>query len=530
MSDIKEYGTLLNVQKITKGRRDKMKKKNFYSSMLLFSLIVSGCSTVEEDNTAEGTEEESNDESSDAVTSASVREYADIEELEDTYDVIIVGSGGAGLAAAIEAKDEGMSPVIFEIMPIAGGNTMKSSAGMNASETKFQEAAGIEDSNESFYEESFIGGNETNDTELLTYMVEHSADAIDWLDSLGITLDNLTTTGGMSVERTHRPTDGSAVGEYLVNGLLENIDERDIPLFVNSEVLRINEEDGVITGVDVNVNQVEEKTIDAPAVVVATGGFGANLEMVIEYQPELEGYVTTNQEGSLGSGIQMISEIGGDVVDLEEIQIHPTVEQSSGYLITEAVRGEGAILVSDEATRFTNEMDTRDKVSAAINSLPEQKAYLIFDSGVKERVRAIEMYENQGYVTVGETVEELAEEIELDAETLVQTVEEWNTSVEEKEDQLFNRTTAMEEDLSNGSFYAIEIAPGIHHTMGGVKINTMAQALDKEGEPIPGLYAAGELTGGVHGSNRIGGNAVADIIIYGRQAGKQAASFVNESK
>lgn len=511
-----------------------MKKKMMYSSVLLITLFLGGCGAdgqddVQSEEQPQQEEKPQNEEeSSDVVTTATVREYAEIDDLEESYDAIIIGSGGAGLAAAIEAKDNGLNPVIFESMPIAGGNTMKSSAGMNASQTKFQEAAGIEDNNDWFYEESFVGGNETNDPELLSYMVDHSAEAIDWLDSLGITLDNLTTTGGMSVERTHRPTDGSAVGEYLVNGLLENIDEREIPIFVNSEVLSITEDNGTVTGVTVNVNQTEQKSIESKAVIVATGGFGANLDMVVEYNPELEGYVTTNQEGSIGSGIRMISEVGGDVVDLDQIQIHPTVEQSSGYLITEAVRGEGAILVSDEAVRFVNEMDTRDKVSAAISALPEQKAYLIFDAGVKERVRAVEMYESQGYVTAGETIEELAAEINLDPATLEETVETWNSAISTSEDQGFNRTTAMDNDLSNSPYYAIEIAPGIHHTMGGVRINTLAQALNDAGEPIPGLYAAGELTGGIHGSNRIGGNAVADIIIYGRQAGQQAAEFVNE--
>ncbi|GEK90721.1 flavocytochrome c [Alkalibacterium kapii] len=511
-----------------------MKKNIVLGSLLSISLMLGGCSETDEpvsDETSDtdvstDTELTSNEEeSSDAVTSATYREYTDVEELEDSYDVIIVGSGGAGLSAAIEAKDAGANPVIFEMMPVAGGNTKKASAGMNASETKFQEALGIEDSNEAFYEETFAGGGETNNEELLNYMVDNSADSINWLDSIGITLDNLTTTGGMSVERTHRPTDGSAVGEYLVNGLLDNIEERDIPLFVNSQVTAILEEDGAISGIEVLVDQTDKRTISSEAVVVATGGFGANPEMIVENDPELEGFVTTNHEGSTGTGIEMISALSGDLVDMSDIQIHPTVEQSSGYLITEAVRGEGAILVSNEGVRFTNEMDTRDKVSANIIALPEKKAYLIFDDGVKERVLAIEKYASEGFVKSADTIEELAEDMALNADNLKDTLETWNNSVAEGVDEEFNRTTAMDEDLSTGSYHAIEIAPGVHHTMGGVKINSLTEVLKTDGTKVNGLYAAGELTGGLHGSNRIGGNAVADIIIFGRQAGKQAATY-----
>ncbi|MCC5890645.1 MAG: flavocytochrome c [Alkalibacterium sp.] len=509
-----------------------MKNKFLRGSLLSMSLLLVGCNgTVEssdesEKNSAVAEEESAdNSEENDAVTSATYREYSDIEDLEDTYDVVIVGSGGAGLAAAIEASDAGANPVVFELMPVAGGNTNKSSAGMNASETIFQQAEGIEDTNDQFYEETFIGGNETNDEELLSYMINHSADAIEWLDSIGITLDNLTSTGGMSVPRTHRPTDGSAVGEYLVSGLLDNLDERNIPLFVNSEVTGLIEEDGQVKAVEVNVNQVEKREIQTDAVIVATGGFGANFDMIVEYDDNLDGFVTTNHEGSNGSGIQMITDAGGDVVDLEAIQIHPTVEQSSGYLITEAVRGEGAILVSSEGTRFTNEMGTRDKVSADIIALPEQKAYLVFDDGVKERVRAIEMYAEQGFVLSGETADEVAELAEIEAENLKETLEIWNSSVADSLDAEFGRETAMDEDLSTGSVHAIEIAPGVHHTMGGVRINTLTEVLNPNGEPVKGLYAAGELTGGIHGENRIGGNAVADIIIFGRQAGIQAAQF-----
>ncbi|MBF6625501.1 flavocytochrome c [Aerococcaceae bacterium zg-BR9] len=469
----------------------------------------------------------SSEEKEDTTSGASEKEYTDPSTLEEEYDVVIVGAGGAGMAAAISAHDAGAKVAILEKMPVAGGNTSKSSAGMNASQTKFQKAEGIEDTNDKFFEETLAGGKETNDQELLRYFVDHSAEAIDWLDSMGITLSNLTTTGGMSVKRTHRPADGSAVGGYLVDGLFANVTERKIPLFVNANVVEILQEDGKATGVKAEIGG-ETKEIKAKAVIVTTGGFGANLDMVSELKPELKGYVTTNQEGSTGDGIEMAKALGAAVVDLDQIQIHPSVEQSTSYLITEAVRGEGAILVNQQGSRFYNELETRDNVSAAINGLEEQFAYVVFDEALKGRVKAIAKYEENGLVKSGETIEDLAAEIGADAETLKATLDTWNKSVEAGEDTEFGRTTGMENGLTEGPFYAIKVAPGVHHTMGGLKINTKAQVLNEAGEPIVGLYAAGEVTGGIHGQNRIGGNAVADIIIFGRQAGAQSAAFAAE--
>ncbi|OFK62054.1 flavocytochrome c [Globicatella sp. HMSC072A10] len=453
--------------------------------------------------------------------------YADPATLKESYDIVIIGAGGGGMAAAITAQEAGADVAIFEKMPIAGGNTSKSSGGMNASETKFQKEQGIEDSNDLFYEDTLEGGKGTNDPELLRYMVDHSAEAIDWLDSIGITLNNITFSGGASVKRIHRPEDGSAVGGYLVEGLLRNIHEKEIPLFVNSEVTKINETDGRVSGVNVTV-EGEEKTINAKAVIIATGGFGGNLEMVSEIKPELEGFVTTNHEGATGDGIRMAEELGAAVVDMDQIQIHPTVEQSTSYLVTESVRGDGGILVNQQGERFTDELLTRDKVSANIIALPEKYAYIIADQRLKESVTAINQYEEKGIVTKAETIEELAEKLEIPAENLKATLDTWNEAVKNQEDKDFGRTTGMEYDLFHAPYYAIKIAPGIHHTMGGLKIDTETHVLREDGTAIEGLFGAGEVTGQVHGSNRIGGNAVADIIVFGRQAGNIASEYVKQ--
>ncbi|CAH8768745.1 flavocytochrome c [Paenibacillus dendritiformis] len=507
-----------------------MKKKAAAMLILVlsFMLVIAGCGSGgnQNQNESQGNEKPAESQETEAVSGASQTNYTPIDQLKDKYDIIIVGAGGAGMSAALEAKEKGMNPVIFEKMPIAGGNTMKSSSGMNASQTKFQKEQGIEDNNDLFYEETLKGGHGTNDKEMLRFFVDNSASAIEWLDSIGIRLNNITITGGMNEKRTHRPEDGSAVGQYLVNGLVKNVQEKEIPLFVNANVTEITEKDGKVNGVKVLFNNNDEKTIAADAVVVTTGGYGANMDMIGEVRSDLKGLVTTNQEGSTGDGIKMIEKLGGVTVDMDQIQVHPTVQQDNSYLIGEAVRGEGAILVSSEGKRFTNELDTRDNVTAAINKLPEKSAYLVFDSGVKSRAKAIEQYEKMGFVIKGDSIEALAQEIGVPADELAATLDTWNSAVKNKEDAEFGRTTAMDNDLSGAPYYAIKIAPGIHYTMGGVKINTNTEVLNKDGQPIPGLFAAGELTGGLHGQNRIGGNSVAEIIIFGRQAGIKSAEFV----
>lgn len=466
----------------------------------------------------------SSSEKTDAKTGASkTMTYAEPSNLKKSYDVIIVGSGGAGMTAAIEAKDAGMNPVILEKMPMAGGNTSKASAGLNASETSVEKAQGVTDSNDKFYEETLKGGGGTNDKELLRYFVDHSAAAVDWLAQNDIVLDNLTTTGGMSVSRTHRPHDGSAVGAYLVKGLEENISKRDIPVFVNSDVTKINEKDGKVSGVEVKI-EGETKQVDSKAVVVTTGGFGANQKMIAKYRPDLKDYVTTNAAGSTGDGIEMISALGGALVDMDKIQIHPTVFQKTGYLVSESIRGEGAILVNKEGNRFFNEMDTRDKVSAAELKQDGKYAYAIFGEGTKDKVKAVDQYISKNMVVEADNVEEFAKKLDIKPEELKATVTKWNKAVADKKDSEFGRTTGMTNDIS-GKVYAIKVAPGIHHTMAGVKINTQTQVLKEDGQPIKGLYAAGEVTGGLHGGNRIGGNAVVDIIIFGRQAGQESAKY-----
>ncbi|MFQ0971686.1 flavocytochrome c [Gilliamella sp. BG1] len=445
---------------------------------------------------------------------------------DQSFDVVVVGSGGAGLTAAIQAHDLGANVVIVEQMSVIGGNTNKASAGMNAAETKFQKLKGITDSKELFYNETMIGGKNKNNPDLLHYFVENAPNAIDWLDENGIELSGITTTGGMSIDRTHRPESGAAVGGFLISGLVKNINKRGIDVMLDTVVTEIMTENNKVVGVKVSEEDGSNHVIKTKVVIIATGGFSANTTMVEKYRPDLKGFVTTNHKGATGSGIMLLEKLGAGTVDMGEIQIHPTVEQTTSYLISESIRGGGAILVSQNGQRFVNELDTRDKVSAEIIKLPEHYAYILFDQQVRNENKAVEEYVSNELVSQANTIEELAQKLSIDTNTLTKTVKRYNQFAITKQDKDFGRTTGIRHPIEKGPFYAIKIAPGVHHTMGGVTINTQTQVLDANKNIIQGVFAAGEVVGGVHGANRIGGNAVADIIIFGRQAGKKAADYI----
>ena len=445
------------------------------------------------------------------------------------YDVVVIGSGGTGLAAAIQASDRDASVLLVEKMSTIGGNTIKASVGMNAAGTRFQKLKGIDDCKEKFYQESLKGGQGTNNPELLRSFVDNAPEAIEWLADRGIELNDITITGGMSTDRTHRPADRSAVGGFLISGLVRNINQRDIDVMLDTDVIEILMENGAVSGLCVKNEENEILTIHTKSVVMASGGFSANQEMVVKYRPDLKGFVTTNHKGATGSGIALLEQVGAGTVDMGEIQIHPTVEQTTSYLISEAIRGGGAILVSQKGERFFNELETRDKVSAAIINLPEHYAYIVFDEQVRRNNKAADEYIGKGFVVSADNPRELARKLELDMHAFLATLEQYNVAVEKQHDEAFGRTTALRHPINEGPFYAIRIAPGVHHTMGGVTINTNTEVLDVNGQVIPGVFAAGEVAGGLHGKNRIGGNAVADIIIFGTMAGRNAAYYAQRS-
>lgn len=442
--------------------------------------------------------------------------------MNDQVETIIIGAGCAGLTAALQVHEIGKRVMILEKMSKIGGNSMRASSGMNASETDLQLKNGIIDSSDQFYDETFQAGGKMNDPELLRYFTTHTNSAIEWLKQYGVDLGDLTTLGGMSCARTHRPTDTSPIGAYLVKKLAAAVKKAKIEIKTDCKVIKLQRTQA---GYQILVNQNEQQLhFECQNVILATGGFGASRKLISRYAPQYADFKTTNQAGATGDGLELAHNLGAQLIQLNLVQIHPTVQQDNPhtYLIGETVRGEGAILVNNNGKRFVNELTTRKKVSNAIIAQPTGHAFLILDQKVFQRVKALEFYQSVGLVKQADTLKALADQIKIDSQILNETITEWNTAVENQKDAQFGRQTGMHM-LDTAPFYAIHVAPAVHYTMGGIHINKETHVLDENGNIIPGLFAAGEVAGGLHGNNRVGGNSIAETIVFGRQAGIQSS-------
>ena len=497
------------------------------TAAMALSLAACGGQAADATTAAETTTEAASQEETTAQETTEEETQAEEPADNQQADIVVIGAGGAGMTAAIQAVQDGATDVvILEKMPVTGGNTTRSTGGLNAAGTSYQEADGVEDSVELFVEDTMKGGKELNDKELVTVMAENSAGAVDWVNEIGGDLSVVGMFGGASVKRIHRPTDTSAVGPMLVKALNAKTEELGIPVLLETTAEKILVDDsGKVCGVTGTDKDGQEFTIDCTAVVLATGGFGANSDMVVEYKPDLAGFCTTNHAGATGDGIAMAKELGAAFVDMEQIQTHPTVNPDTQTMYTEGVRGNGAILVNKEGKRFCNELETRDVVSAAILEQTDGECYLVFDQAVRESLAAIESYIKAGIVTEADTPEALGEAIGIDGAALAETLKTYAGYKAAGKDEDFGRES-MELALDKPKYYAALCAPAIHHTMGGVKINTKTEVLKEDGTAIPGLFAAGEVTGGIHGANRLGGNAVTDIVVFGRIAGTAAEDYV----
>ena len=443
---------------------------------------------------------------------------------DEQFDVVVIGAGGAGLAAAIVAADAGAKVVVLEKMPVIGGNTQLAAGGMNAAATAVQAEKGINDDWKAMYEDTMKGGRDRNQPELVEVMTKGSADAVVWLNGLGAKLPGLVRSGGARVDRTLQPVGGPSFGPYITRVLLDNALKRGASVRTNSRVVEIfRRPDGGVRGVLVQDRRGDLYTIGARAVVVASGGYGSSPERVGKYRPELAAFTSTGQPGTTGDALDLVQKVGGEVFDLDQIQIHPTQAVGAKTLVSETVRGAGAILVNREGKRFVNEVTTRDRASAAELNQTGKTAFLVFDEGVKGAMEMMEGYFHLGLVKSAPTLPELGQKIGVDGPNLVQTVDAYNRYQQAKRDTEFERDD-MPRAIRTPPYYAIEVKPGIHFTMGGVRINARTQVMTPDKKPIPGLFAAGEVTGGVHGANRLGGNAMTALFVFGPIAGREAAA------
>lgn len=448
------------------------------------------------------------------------------EKAEDTStDIVIIGSGGAGLSAAIEATNSGAKVIVVEKNAFMGGNTNYATGGMNAAGTKYQEAKGIEDSPELHFQDTMKGGHDKNDPALLKVFTDKAADTVYWLEELGAKLSEIGRSGGQSVDRIHKGPEGMPIGTHLMKVFANQVEKLNIEVRLNTKAVEIISEGNKVTGIKVENKNGNTYTINAKAVILASGGFGANPDIVTKYKPELEGFGTTNQPGATGDVLSMLEKLDIALTDMKEIQTHPTVVPRINEMITEGVRGDGAILVNRDGKRFINELETRDTVSKAILSQEGKSAFLIFDQQVVDTASAIKKYSDAGLLTEATSLKELGEKLKINATELEGTIAAYNEYYKGQNDSEFGRRL-LNVELTKAPFYGVEVSPAIHHTMGGIKINTNTEVINNSGNVVEGLYAAGEVTGGIHGGNRIGGNAVTDITVFGKIAGKNAAEAI----
>ena len=450
-------------------------------------------------------------------------------------DVIVLGAGGAGLSAALTAVKAGKTAIVLEKLPSIGGNTQISGGGMAAPCNWMQKEEGIEDSPELFESDIIAGGDDTDqDHDLVNVLANSALESAEWLrDEHNVEFARMSFFGGHSVKRSLVPKGES--GAQITWPLKGDAEAAGITIYTSMRASEfVVDDSGTITAVKASDPDGNEYEFTGKAFVLATGGFGSNVEMRLQYNPDLDENVhSTDTVATTGDGIVMAQGIGAGLVGMQWIQTYPTCDPVTGALlyIYDMRLDDRGILVNAEGDRFVEELDRRDVISNAIKSQTGEVAYLLWDqAGVDEtglfdaHPGEVKMGYDLGTLFKGDTLEEVAEAAGVDAEELVKTVEHWNEMCDAGADADFNYRSNMNK-FETAPYYLGACVPSVHHTMGGVHINTDAQVVKETGETIPNLFAAGEVTGGIHGTNRLGSDAVADCITFGRIAGASAAEL-----
>lgn len=453
---------------------------------------------------------------------------------ESSYDVVVIGAGGAGFSAAIEAKNAGANVVLLEKMPAVGGNSLISGAEMNAAKNWVQPKLGInDDSPELHAKDTYLGGDKKGDPKVINVLTHNALDAAKWCrDYLGVRFedDNLFFFGGHSRKRALIPI--GHTGTEFITKFQAKADELGIPVITNMKAEElIKDKSGRVVGVKATMNGAPYTFNAKGGVVLATGGFGANPEMVKKYNPKIdERFKTTDAPGTTGEALYMAERAGAQLVNMGYIQTYPICDPISGVieLIADA-RFDGAIMLNQEGKRFVEELQRRDILSEAILKQTGGYCWVLWNdkigsisNTVKEHPTEYEAFTKQGIMATCDDLKCVADFTKIPFDSLKGTVNRVSSMTGKGNDKDFNHRSGLV-DMTQGKYYVIKAVPSVHHTMGGVRINEKAQALTAEGKAIPGLWAAGEVTGVTHGTNRLGGNAYTDIIVFGRIAGKAAA-------
>lgn len=491
-------------------------------------------------------------------------------------DLIIVGAGGAGLSAAVTAKDLGVKNVlVLEKMPVIGGNTLRCASAFNAADPDRQKAlpmtetlkeavvkaisekpvseehaklmADVKAKYEAYLKSGFKtlfdcpewhalqtynGGDKVGHIPLIRQYSNNVLDTLHWMQSKGSpVMDRVSQGAGALWQRTHQLDAPAGLG--LIDPLYQSAVKQGVNFKLGMRVqdLILNDKGRVIgvTATDKVGNKYEFTSKDG--VILATGGYSQNKEMRQKSAPHLTPeMVSTNQPGATGDGIVIATRHGADTTGMNYVQVYPLATPGTGALQGRARKMSGlddVIDVNKNGERFVKEDARRDEFVAAIKKQPGGVVYDINDSSIVKPLNSfnedVETLVSIGRIYKADSLADLAKQLGMPADKLEATVAEFNKMVEAKNDPKFGRKL-FDRPIVKPPFYATPRAPSIHHTMGGLQISTNAQVLDKKGKPIPGLYAAGEVTGGIHGSNRLGGNATADVLTFGRIAAKSAVA------
>lgn len=446
-------------------------------------------------------------------------------------DVIVIGSGAAGLAAALTASDHGKNVIILEKMPIIGGNTLLSTGLINAPDPDRQKLFGINDSKELFFKQTYEAGHQTGNKELIQIMVDNALPTIKWLEKYGIYFkDEVIQIYGGLWPRGHNPK--VSHGRGYINFLSKACKDKGIPIKTNTQaegfLLETRNGNKHIVGVKARVNNRPVEFKANCGVILATGGFTANRQLCAQLDPRLKGMNYTGSPSATGDIFPAVKAIGGQLKDLKEIQCNlgPVGHYShrSGYH-TDVKRH---ILVNNSGQRFIAEDSLRDEIRDAVLAQPGSEVFIIVDSdGFQDLSSRFQQSgansESLGYGWRADSVTELAEKMKISADNLEKTIADYNHAVENKQDPFGREPGMLVKKINRPPFYASKAKMAIHYTMGGIVIDTQARVLDNHNQPISGLYAAGEATTGLHGTNRIGGNGILDAFVFGRIAGASAA-------
>lgn len=450
---------------------------------------------------------------------------------DETYDVVVVGSGGAGMAAAVKAADQGAKVVVLERLGFPGGNTQLAQGQINAADPVRQPKQGIKDSPELHAKQTLEAGDYRGDPERVRVLCENAYGAITWLESLGMEFqDTVFQMFGGLYPRAHSPK--MVKGQGYIKVLLKALDERKVPILKNvrvTDIIRDTPESGDVRGVRVETKEGIRYIRARQGVVLAAGGFSANQYLRELHDPRVAGLGTDNLPNKTAGDVMMAAvRVGGYLVGMDFIQSTPGAPAGKKMKIILNTRVAESIYVDKRGNRIVDEGTRRDVIRDAVLGTPERYAYTVVDNDTYQKYNAAVHKSVEEGIKINEawtapTLKELAVKMGVDPEGLEKGVARYNSFVEKGKDEDFGKAPRnLAKKIEHGPFWACYTGMTVHHTMGGLSCNTKAQVLDWQGNVVPRLYAAGEITGGIHGTNRVGGNALLDCFVYGQIAGTNA--------